>query len=213
MKITLIYDNTVHKKGLRADWGFACLIEIERCPKVLFDTGANRKILLSNMKGLDIDPSSIEEVMISHNHWDHTGGLSDILKANNNIKLYVPASFPDVSGAKEVVSVDNPLGIHDDVFSTGELSNIEQSLIVKTQKGLTVIAGCSHSGVTNILKVASQFGRPYALIGGLHGFREFDVLKGLTLVCACHCTQYQSEIQYLYPDKYIGGGAGKVITI
>ncbi|MEA3223238.1 MAG: MBL fold metallo-hydrolase, partial [Thermodesulfobacteriota bacterium] len=114
---------------------------------------------------------------------------------------------------KEVVRVDNSLEIHDGVFSTGELSNIEQSLIIKTKKGLAVIAGCSHSGVTNILDAASQFGSPYALIGGLHGFREFDVLKGLTLVCACHCTQYQSEIQHLYPDKYIDGGAGKVITI
>ncbi|MEA3222151.1 MAG: MBL fold metallo-hydrolase, partial [Thermodesulfobacteriota bacterium] len=155
MKITLIYDNTVHKEGLSADWGFACLIEMEGCPKILFDTGANGKILLSNMKALDIDPSSIEEVMISHNHWDHTGGLSDILKANNTIKLYVPASFPDVSGAKEVVRVDNSLEIHDGVFSTGELSNIEQSLIIKTKKGLAVIAGCSHSGVTNILDAAS----------------------------------------------------------
>ena len=48
--------------------------------------------------------------------------------------------------------------------------------------------GCSHSGVGNILKAASQFGKPYALIGGLHGFSDFDLVKDLTLICPTHCT-------------------------
>ena len=76
-----------------------------------------------------------------------------------------------------------------------------------------MIAGCSHSGVGNILNAASKFGNVYALIGGLHGFREFGLLKDLDLVCATHCTQFKSEIKKLYPEKYIEGGAGKVIVV
>ncbi|MBW1613717.1 MAG: MBL fold metallo-hydrolase, partial [Deltaproteobacteria bacterium] len=48
MKITLIYDNDVYKEGLQADWGFSCLVEIENTPTILFDTGTNGSILLSN---------------------------------------------------------------------------------------------------------------------------------------------------------------------
>ena len=84
---------------------------------------------------------------------------------------------------------------------------------VKTQKGLVVIVGCSHSGVKNILKAASQWGRVYALIGGLHGFKDFDLLEDLELVCATHCTKFKSEIKSRYPEKYVRGGAGKIIEI
>jgi len=39
------------------------------------------------------------------------------------------------------------------------------------------------------------------------------LLKDLDLVCATHCTQFKSEIKNLYPQKYIEGGAGKVIQL
>jgi 7,8-dihydropterin-6-yl-methyl-4-(beta-D-ribofuranosyl)aminobenzene 5'-phosphate synthase len=213
MKITLIYDNEVHTPGLRADWGFSCLIEKRGAPTILFDTGANGSILLSNMEKLGLDPLSIGIVVISHAHWDHAGGLSRFLDKNKEVKVYIPGSFPEPKGAKEVIIVKEPLEIYNGIFSTGELEGIEQSLAVRTEKGLTVIAGCSHPGVENILKSASQFGALYALVGGLHGFNTFDAIKDLSLICPCHCTQYKTEIMYIYPEKYVGGGAGKILTI
>jgi len=213
MKITIVYDNTVFKKGLIADWGFSCLVEVEKTPKILFDTGANGSILLDNMKGLGIKPMSIKEVFISHNHFDHIGGLSDFLKINPEVKVYLPFSCPELPGIKEVIKVSEPLRIRENIFSTGELQEIEQSLVVKTDKGLVVIVGCSHPGVENILQVASQFGKVYALIGGLHGFSQFELLKDMELICPTHCTQYKSKIKSLYPEKYIEGGVGKIIKI
>ncbi len=79
--------------------------------------------------------------------------------------------------------------------------------------GSAVIVGCSHPGVKNILKAVEMFGKPYAIIGGLHDFREFDVLKDLKLVCPAHCTRYKSKIKLLYPEKYVEGGVGKEIEI
>jgi len=213
MKVTIIYDNVAFQEGLIADWGFACLVEVyDRT--ILFDTGANGPILLGNMKKLNIDPESIDDVIISHAHWDHTGGLSDFLRENNAVSLYVPLSYPVSSNAaKNVIQVKESTKIHENIFSTGELEGIEQSLVVNTAKGLVVIAGCSHPGVRNILKAASIYGRISALIGGLHGFNELDVIKDLDLICATHCTQYIPEIKSRYPDKYIQGGAGQVIDI
>jgi len=210
MRITLIYDDEVRKKDLIASHGFSCLVEAHG-KMILFDTGANGSILLHNMERLSIDPTLVEEVFISHAHGDHIGGLSDFLRVNP-VKVYVPQSCSRPRGA-EVIKVSKPLKLHENIFSTGELRGIEQSLAVKTEKGLVVVVGCSHPGVRNILKAASKFGEPYAIVGGLHGFKEFDLLKDLGLVCPCHCTYFKSKIRDLYPEKCIVGEAGVIITL
>jgi 7,8-dihydropterin-6-yl-methyl-4-(beta-D-ribofuranosyl)aminobenzene 5'-phosphate synthase len=213
MKITLIYDNEVYKEGLQADWGFSCLVEIENTPGILFDTGTNGAILLSNMEKLKIDPASIQDVIISHAHFDHVGGLSTFLNVNSDVSIYVPASIGRGHSEKGVISVSGPMEIYENVFSTGELDNIEQSMAIKMDDGIVVIAGCSHPGMAHILGAASQFGKVYAVVGGLHGFSEYDLFKDLKLICPTHCTQHKREIKSLYPDQYVEGGAGQVIVI
>jgi 7,8-dihydropterin-6-yl-methyl-4-(beta-D-ribofuranosyl)aminobenzene 5'-phosphate synthase len=213
MRITIIYDNNVYKEGLQADWGFSCLVEMENTPKILFDTGTNGSILLSNMEKLHIDPGSIDEIFISHAHFDHVGGLSAFLNVNSDVSIYVPPSLRGVRGVKEVVSVSEPLKIHERVFSTGELDHIEQSIAVKIDEGIVIIAGCSHPRMAHILNAASQFGQLHAIIGGLHGFSEFDLFKDLALICPTHCTQHKAEIKARYPEQYTDGGAGKIIEM
>lgn len=187
-------------------------MEAENTPKILFDTGTNDVIFLSNMEKLNIDPCSIDEVFISHAHHDHTGGLPAFLKVNKTAKIYVPPSFTGPTG-REVITIREPTRIHGNVFSTGELDNIEQSMAVKTEKGLVLIGGCSHPKMEHILGAVSQFGKVYAFIGGLHGFREFDLFRELELICPTHCTQFKSEIKSVYPEKCVDGGAGKVIQL
>lgn len=211
MRITITYDNEVWKKGLKADWGFSCLIEVYG-KNILFDTGANANILLWNMAKLDIDPTIIDEVVISHAHWDHTGGLSGVL-ALKSCRVYIPFSCPLPPIGDEIIRVKDPLKIHENIFSTGELRGMEQSLVVKTEAGLVVIAGCSHPGVGEIFEEASRRGEIKFLIGGLHGFNEFNMVRDLEKICPAHCTQYKKEIKALYPDKYLDGGVGRVIEI
>ena len=211
MKITIIYDNTAFRKDLQADWGFSALVEVEE-RKILFDTGANGRILLSNMEKLRVNPEEIEDVFISHPHWDHTGGLSSFLQLNNKVKLWIPSYLPEAKNAREVIEVKKPTKLYEGICSTGELDGIEQSLCVETGKGIVIIVGCSHPRMEHILKTASKFGKVYGIIGGLHGTNP-ESLKELDLICPTHCTQYKSEIKSIYPEKYIEGGAGKVIEI
>ena len=208
MKITIVYDNCLGKVGLRTGWGFSALIETGDAPPLLFDTGADGATLLHNMKQLGIDPERIGIIVISHAHGDHTGGLLDILEINKGAEIYVPASIVAGLPRRKMIPVSQPIQISDAVFSTGELKGIEQSLAVKTGKGVVVVTGCSHPGVGQIIDIASGFGKVYGIIGGLHGFRDFGRLRGLSLICPCHCTQYKSELRRLFPEQYVACGAG-----
>ena len=213
MKVTIVYDNCASKPGLKTAWGFSCLIETEGTLPILFDTGAEGTTLLYNMEHLDIDPEKIGMVVLSHAHGDHTGGLAAILKRNTHAEIYVPASIILRLPERKVVSVSQPTWITKSVFSTGELKGIEQSLAVKTDKGLVVIVACSHPGVGVILDRVSQQGQLYGIIGGLHHCHDFKLLQGLSLICPCHCTQYKYELKELFPKQHVLCGAGLVIEI
>jgi 7,8-dihydropterin-6-yl-methyl-4-(beta-D-ribofuranosyl)aminobenzene 5'-phosphate synthase len=168
---------------------------------------------LHNMGELGILPEGIGIIVISHAHGDHTGGLSGILEVNKDAEIYLPASFWVTIPGRKVIPVTSSLQISEQVFSTGELKGIEQSLALKTDRGIFVLVGCSHPGVGNIIDAASRFGEVYGIAGGFHGFHDFDRLSGLSLICPCHCTQYKSEIMQLFPQQCVECGAGLVLDL
>ncbi len=203
MKITIVYDNEAPSQ-FKSDWGFACLVETSQTT-LLFDTGAKSEILLENMKTLSINPKKIQVVVLSHNHWDHTGGLEGLLTVNPNLTVYKP-SFSNI-----------PKEISSRIKTTGYLSSWsgiqEQSLVCETKNGQLVITGCSHPGLEKILEVANKFGNIHAVIGGFHGFNKFDALKGIPIIMPCHCTSHKQEIHKLFPMAYKDGGVGKTLEL
>lgn len=215
MKLTIVYDNDVYKKdiGLKSDWGFSCLIETAD-DAILFDTGARGNILLSNMEKLGIDPRMISKIVISHEHWDHSGGLQTLVPLVGDVELY-RLGKKSPSENMQLVSAEEPQNITEGMYTSGRLKGPvdEQSLVLKGKKGWYVLVGCSHPGVETILKAAQQYGDIIGLIGGLHGFNNFSILDGLDFTCPCHCTQRKREIKELYPRTYVEGGVGRVIEI
>ncbi|MFW6126328.1 MAG: MBL fold metallo-hydrolase [Chloroflexota bacterium] len=214
MKITVIYDNEAQKTLLRSNWGFAALIEEDGVPTVLFDTGADGATLLHNMEQLGIDLQRIDSIVISHGHWDHTGGLDAILDRNDKAGLYVPASMGGRVPGRTVTSIGfRPAKICDRVHSTGELEGIEQALALETNEGIFVLTGCAHPHMKTILDAAGQFGPVYGIAGGFHGFRQFDLFNDLSLIYPCHCTQHKQDILDRFSEKAHPCGAGLVIEL
>ncbi len=214
MKITIVYDNESTRSDLQADWGFACVIEKENVSRILFDTGADGDILISNMQKLNIDPQSIDMVFISHPHFDHIGGLAEFIRENRAVTLVAPQSFRGVKRVRKVIEINtSSREIAPGVFTTGEIQGMEQALCIKTSQGIVTIAGCSHPGITAILQAARALGTLRALIGGFHGFKAFKDLSLLPLICPAHCTQYKDDILAMYPETARSGGVGKVFEL
>jgi 7,8-dihydropterin-6-yl-methyl-4-(beta-D-ribofuranosyl)aminobenzene 5'-phosphate synthase len=78
-KVTVLSTMLADIEGI-GEWGFAALVEVDGY-RLLFDTGARPQTVLRNAEELKLDLSGIGEVLLSHNHADHTGGLVSLRKA------------------------------------------------------------------------------------------------------------------------------------
>jgi 7,8-dihydropterin-6-yl-methyl-4-(beta-D-ribofuranosyl)aminobenzene 5'-phosphate synthase len=93
MKITCVVDDRASQdSALRAEHGASFAIEAEG-RTVLFDTGQSSEVLLSNMARLGLRPEAIDALVLSHAHYDHTGGLAGLLDRVQGIPLY---AHPDL---------------------------------------------------------------------------------------------------------------------
>jgi 7,8-dihydropterin-6-yl-methyl-4-(beta-D-ribofuranosyl)aminobenzene 5'-phosphate synthase len=74
LKITVLSTMLAERDEL-GEWGFAALVEVDG-HRLLFDTGARPDTVLQNANTLGIPLADIQDVVLSHNHGDHTGGLA-----------------------------------------------------------------------------------------------------------------------------------------
>lgn len=77
-RITVVVDNLVsHVSPLFGEHGLSVWIEHEGF-NILYDTGMGRA-LLPNLESLGLDPNLLDALVLSHGHYDHTGGLEALL--------------------------------------------------------------------------------------------------------------------------------------
>jgi 7,8-dihydropterin-6-yl-methyl-4-(beta-D-ribofuranosyl)aminobenzene 5'-phosphate synthase len=92
MKLQALCENLVYSKDLIAEHGLSLYLHTDDL-KVLIDTGQGFA-LLNNMKKLKIEPDSIDYLILTHGHYDHTGGLMDLLKIRSKpLNIYAHPSL------------------------------------------------------------------------------------------------------------------------
>jgi 7,8-dihydropterin-6-yl-methyl-4-(beta-D-ribofuranosyl)aminobenzene 5'-phosphate synthase len=92
LRITVLVNNWVHGSDLLAEHGWAVWIEADG-QRILFDTGQGM-VLRQNAKHLKIALEAVETVVISHGHFDHTGGLKEVLDCRGRVSVYLhPAAL------------------------------------------------------------------------------------------------------------------------
>jgi len=92
LRITTLCDNTANMEDLLAEWGLSFLIETDEM-NILFDTGKSISVCY-NANKLGIDLSKVDKIVLSHAHYDHTGGLREVLdKMKKEVEII---AHPDV---------------------------------------------------------------------------------------------------------------------
>jgi 7,8-dihydropterin-6-yl-methyl-4-(beta-D-ribofuranosyl)aminobenzene 5'-phosphate synthase len=189
VKILCIYDEgAVEDMPYIGAKGFSLLVDLDG-QRTLFDTGMRPRYLSHNMAYLDIKPESIDRVVISHVHRDHTGGLEGLLiEKLSNTDIFAPASAkgskgifrthglyisPEFKDRVTFKEVDDWVQISENLFITPPISyegGDECFLVIMSKKGPIVLSGCSHCGVEAVIAaVKERFGiAPKTYIGGIH---------------------------------------------
>lgn len=277
---TLVEDYAGYSTTFKSQHGISFLVQSKinnEKSKILFDTGSESEPILYNMDLLDIDPSSIDMIVLSHNHYDHTGGLKDIVKKiDKEIPIF---AHPDIFrknfavdpkfrytgiplrggtrekikelGGKWILSKD-PIKLMPGIFTLGEIdekvgfekeANInsyqikdgevlqdgiedEIGLGIVTDKGLTIIGGCSHPGIASMVKRGQNLvniEEVNKVIGGFHlrGAEKGRIQKtvdnlkskGANKVITGHCSGLKAEAKFLeiFTDKFEKLHSGKII--
>lgn len=269
---TLIENNPDNNRVLYNEHGLSLYIEADGL-KILFDTGQSGNFI-SNAEKLNVNLDNLNYVVLSHGHYDHSGGfrkLADKAKASyemivgksffdSKYKLeqdsykYIGNSFDEEYIYKKNIKIkyidDDIFNINDNImiFSNFERTNdfelinkkfkIKQNgrytldyftdeiaLGIKLDKGLLIIAGCSHVGIVNILETIIKRTRMplYGVIGGTHLIEaneyrlqktiEFLNDNNISILGLSHCTgeKAMEEIKSKFGDKFIYNNTGNII--
>ena len=237
MELKILFNTEGINNNFSIGWGISVLID----KAVLFDTGENEDYLFNNIEKLNINIANLEAVIISHDHWDHTGGLWRILKERKGIRIYACPQFSQLFKDKvknlggKLIELDSFYGIEENIFVTGEIPGTyngaympEQALVIRSEKGLTVITGCAHPGIVKMLKkIKEKFPEDqfYLVFGGFHlankdkreteiivnSFKEMNIEK----VGPTHCTGKEQEaiFEKVYKDNCISVKVGQIIEV
>src|SRR5699024_929232 len=273
--VTLIENQISDREDLYNEHGLSIYIEVDG-KNVLFDTGQSGNFI-DNAKKLNIDLKELDCVIISHGHYDHSGGFERLIKeVNPNIKLYIGEGFFDKKYNlnqdgdyefmgnsfneeflkennieveyinKDRVKITDNLSIFTNFIRNKEFENTNQNMYLKkndeyekdkfldeisigveTSKGLSIVVGCAHVGIVNILDTIIQ--RTYkdicTLIGGTHLVKEDDEKinkiieyikdQDIETIAACHCTGKQGETMFSQQleEGFITNNTGDSIKI
>lgn len=263
MKLVILVDNyAINGRNLKGEGGASYYIE-DNNKKFLLDVGAS-DLFMQNAGNLNINLDEINDVVLSHGHYDHTTGIKPFIESKNskiNILCH-PLAFNKKSKNGEnkgcpytkdqiitkanVKFSDKPVKVSDNIIYLGEIPNLvdfesrklmgdikddngnikddyimdDTALVYKSEKGIYIITGCSHSGICNIIEYAKKVtgeNRVLGLIGGTHLqeinsqlYRTIEYLKDNNLkdLYPCHCTKFHVRAEMYktldIKDAYVG---------
>lgn len=213
MNIITLVENTPGAADCLYEHGLSVYVETAK-HRILVDTG-QMDALLHNADVLGIDVTQVDTVILSHGHYDHSGGILPFAQKNPHAAIYLQKGAagnfwhadhcigidPAIPDLPQVRLLDGDLRLDEELFLFTNITgrrffprgnegivriehgeripddfSHEQCLVIAENGEYTLLSGCAHNGILNILdRFREQFGcDPKRVISGFHLMKKTD---------------------------------------
>jgi len=201
IRIVVLVENTVSGPGLSAEHGLSFWIEYGD-KRILFDTGQS-DLLIRNAQTLGINLGRIDAIVLSHGHYDHTGGLAAVLDVGPKATIYLHTAALNTKFARQDTNVRS-IGMSDltkDVVRT----QVDKGKVVLTEKPTEIFTGLYVTGqiprVTSFEDIDSSFfaDKYCRYVDTLPDDQAmfFDSPKGLVILLGCAHSGVANTLHYV----------------
>lgn len=204
--ITTLVENTVNGRELQAEHGLSFLVRTGQ-HRLLFDTGQS-DLLARNARSLGLDLGQVEAVVLSHGHYDHTGGLPAVHAAAPAARLFLhPAAVaPKYAGNPD--GTPRPVGLNP---AAAQVVREAGEAVVWTQKPTEVLDGMFVTGeIPRRTSFEDTGGRFFLDEVGTQSdplvddqALFFDTREGLVVLLGCAHSGVVNTLEYI--DQLTGG--------
>ena len=200
MKIDILIENTAYSPAFVTEHGLSLHINIGT-HRILFDAGQSNAFA-QNAQQMGIDLTQVDMAILSHGHYDHSGGLRWFLQHNQKAPLYLNryALEPHLHGTERDISVNPTLKDNPRLIFTDNITPLGDRMELRTCNGCTSLYPASSKGmntVTNGQIMQDNFRHEQYLIIEQDGKRI--VFSG------CSHKGVLNIVHWLKPDVLIGG--------
>lgn len=200
MRFTVLCENTSNRPGIAAEHGFSLLIESDYT-KVLFDLGQT-DVFAANASATNITLSDVDYAILSHGHYDHSGGIKTFLEINKTAPVYVPQlTFGDYYNADDkFIGVDRQLKCHPRIRFCSNFTPLSHGFSLFTCNDLERPFPVSAFGLTESCcngKMDDRFLHEQYLLIHHKGKR--------ILISGCSHKGIENIVSWFRPDIFIGG--------
>ena len=188
IKITTLVENSVYSGGFKAEHGLAVHLQAGS-KSVLFDTGQSN-LVMDNAARLKVDLSQLDAIVLSHGHYDHTTGLSEVLKTATRAQLYLHPSAAKPKFFRDPDKSARHIGMK--TAATQALKRLQERLVL-TADSKEVAPGIFSTGevprvshfepAESAFFLDDQFGTPDPVLDDQSLF--FESAKGLVVILGC----------------------------
>ncbi|MBQ2957060.1 MAG: MBL fold metallo-hydrolase [Clostridia bacterium] len=201
MKLITLMENTSARDDLYSEHGLSLYIETGDC-RILFDAGQT-ELFSENAEKLNVDLKKVDLAILSHGHYDHSGGLMRFLQLNDHAPLYMnERAFSDCwHGADHYIGIDQSLRDSGRIILTGDEYAVAPQLTLYTMNALPRRFPLSGAGLTVRQPDGSflqdEFLHEHYLLIEENGKR--------ILISGCSHKGILNIMEWLKPDVLIGG--------